>query len=287
MFHEEKLEEFLNIGTYNKFKKDAKIQFKDGSYTDNWFINNRDVILNSDEGTCNLIKKQFYEYKKNSLSVIKKESDLSYKAMLAMIKKAEEFLNCDNLDKFNYNSSVTFKNGDKMYLWYLDNIITINTSQKEVFQKIRKQLEKRNELNKKRKILEYNKRRLYFYKENSLEKFNPKSSIVFKDGYRMGLWYKENRENISISNNPVDELIEEQKNLYYEYEWLKKEFMKCSSKEKFNSYGNERFKSGALMYFFFEVHKEDILLSNDEVSNLIKKQYYEYTDSLNNNKKVK
>ena len=50
-----------------------------------------------------------------------------------------------------------------------------------------------------------------------------------------------------------------QKNLYYEYEWLKKEVMKCRSKEKFNSYGNERFKNVKLAYDFYKNHKDDVV----------------------------
>ena len=75
----------------------------------------------------------------------------SYKYQLMRDRVANEFLECDNLDKFNSDSNLTLKNGLRMYTWYMNNKNLILSSKANVYVLIRKQLEKKKLLDEKKK----------------------------------------------------------------------------------------------------------------------------------------
>lgn len=281
MTYHEKLVEFSNIKTLNKFLYNSNIFFSDGSMVGYWFKKNKDLIMSSKDEFSLLIKKQYEEFISRNDHTIETNSISSYNYQLLRNKVAKEFLEEEDLSKFNHDSNLTLKNGMRMYTWYNYNKSIIETSTREIYVEIRKQLiKKQMQEENKRKLLD-SKKRLLFFKHNNINKFNIDSRITFFDGTDMGKWYQNNEGKISKSNSPIDIEIMKQKDLYDIYVELIEEFVLCPFFDKFNLDGNVRFTSGALMCLFFEKYYDDIMNSSDKYSKMIVEQYNKYKEDNN------
>lgn len=273
MTYEERLLEFSKIKPLEKFAANSCVRFSDGLHTGRWYSKNKEIIDKSEDAISIIIKKQRRQYK-DKLNM--KKGNGSYEYQLMKIRVAKEFLECEDLDKFNPNSNLTLKNGLKMYTWYMNNINLISSSKSEVYILIRKQLEKKKLLDERRKEIDNKKKRIIFSKCHDINKFNPKSNTVFSDGSIMGLWFESNKEEIFKSRLPIDIEIVHQKDLYDSYIDLITEFAKEPSYEKFNPESNIRFISSSLMQPFFESNLNNIINAYDNISLMIINQYNEY-----------
>ena len=276
MSYDKKLIEFSKIDSLRKFAYNSGIVFSDGSSTGYWYRKNKESIEKSMDSVSKLIKEQKKMYIKELNKLKMTDYEATYNYYLLRNRVASEFLACQDLNKFDYNSDLRLKNGLRMYEWYSNNKSVILNSKASIYVEIREQLNEKIKADERRKNLEDNKKRILFYKCNCINKFDPLCKVKFNDGMKMGLWYKNNEEKIINSILPIDIKIKQQKDVYDSYMELIKEFVFNSSLEKFNSEGNIRFTSGALMYLFFEEHINDINNSEDDFSKMIINQYDDY-----------
>ena len=207
-----------------------------------------------------------------------KETSLFYVKVIQDI--ADEFACCKDPKKFDPRSDVRFKNGELMGVWFANNIEKIFSYKRETYESIKQQYK-----NYRRKKTSYDilQRRKYFYlflKIDNLNKFNADSGITFPDGTLAGLWFYYNKEEILNSDDVVCASIKKSYSYYLQFTDLKLEFLHAPN-EKFRFDGCVRFKTGAIMNFWWETYKDCILSSLDEVSIRIKEQF----DYFNNIKK--
>lgn len=273
MTYEERLLEFSKIKTFAKFTVNSLVVFSDNLSVGRWYAKNKHLIENSDDDISITIKMQRRQCM-DELNL--KRGNGSYKYQLMKDRVANEFLECDNLDKFNSDSTLTLKNGLRMYTWYMNNKNLILSSKANVYVLIRNQLEKKKLLDDNKKEIENKKKRILFSKCHDINKFNPKSNTTFNDGSIMGLWFESNKDKIFNSRLPIDVEIVHQKDLYDSYVDLAKEFAEEESYEKFNPDGNMRFISRSLMQPFFECHINNFINAYDKTSLMIMEQYNEY-----------
>lgn len=190
-----------------------------------------------------------------------------------------EFACYPDSKKFDPRSDVRFKNGELMGVWFANNIDKIFSYKKETYELIKQQYKNYRRKKASHDILQ---RRKYFYlflKIDNLNKFNADSGVTFSDGDLAGIWFYCNKNEILSSDDVVCIAIKKQYFNYLEFLDLELEFLHAR-KEKFCLDGCVRFKTGAIMNFWWETYKDDILSSKDEVSIRIKEQF----DCFNNTK---
>lgn len=271
------LKEFVNIQSLNKFSRHSEICFSNGKRTYNWFSKNKKEILNSDEEDCKLIQIQFEEYN----NFIKEDSKRIKEGIFLITKTSEillkEFINIQNIHKFDKDSNIFLSNGMTTYEWFLNNANAIFAEDNELLKQVKGQY---FQAKKNKKIINASKDKYYFYKEKDLYKFNEFSTIELPSKRKSGIWFLQNKEVILSSNNPIDLEIAKQYHSYGIYYALVLEFYYQNDFMKFNETSNIRFKSGALMSEWWEVNKEYVLSSDFFLSVLIKKQYEEYVKNI-------
>lgn len=127
-----------------------------------------------------------------------------------------EFFNITDLDKFNPNSNLKFK--DKTYVksWFsLDKLEEYEGGQYDrIVSEYNEYRKMRKERLKKRHSTVFEKRKLEFIEEQSLEKFSRSSCISFKDGTLMCNWFRTNKKDIFESSDEGLKIIVKQYNSY-------------------------------------------------------------------------
>lgn len=232
-------------------------------------------------------KKVYYMEKKeekNSNNTGIKKNGVSITEINKLMLK--EFLECPDLNKFDPRSRVYFKNGICMGYWFGININRILALKRPECEEIKKQYEKKRRMDKSKRLLYLRKYKYMFFIMKNMDKFNRESNLTFPDGTFVGEWFDDNKNDILSSEDLIDLNIKKQYNEYLAFEDLKKEFLKGDI-EKFNVGGYVRFSTGAIMNFWWECYMDKILLSNDDVSEEIKKQYEAYLSLNKENVKVK
>lgn len=269
--------EFMKIKSLSKFSYNSYITFSDGHSVFNWFNANKEEILNSNDKNCKVIQEQYKIYLKQ---IKERKDEISY-ASLKQTKNsmeiAKEFMNIKDLKKFDKDSNIILSNHISTYEWFTKNVRYVFSSTHEIYQTIKKQY---YDVHLKKKTIDFRKDKYFFYKENKLYKFNEYSNIRLPSNTLSGIWFLENKDNIFKSNAPIDIEIQKQYKKYEIYYSLELEFYYEKNELKFDSFSNIRFKSGALMNFWWETNKERILSSSFFLDNLIKKQYYNYINSI-------
>lgn len=119
----------------------------------------------------------------------------------------------------------------------------------------------------------------------NLDKFNPRSKVLFKDGTPMGYWFGVNMQKIKESKDPLCiEIIKQynkkkQKerfiNMFYSRK-CKYDFVAMDNLDKFSANSKLTFRDGTFVIEWFLKNKEDILSSDNEVDIKIKNQYFNY-----------
>lgn len=119
----------------------------------------------------------------------------------------------------------------------------------------------------------------------NLDKFNPRSNVLFEDGTPMGYWFGMNLRKISESKNPFCiEIIKQYnernkknqlKNSFYlrKYKYI---FLIMDGMDKFSFNSNLRFPDGTFVNEWFLQNKDDILSSDNDIDIIIKKQYFDH-----------
>ncbi len=218
--------------------------------------------------------------KKSSIHFIKTVSNM-----------ANEFASCSDFNKFDPRSNVRFKNGDLMGVWFANNMQKIFSYKGEVSAIIKNQYldyKRCSDYKKEDSSHEVLQRRRYFYlflKTNNINKFNFYSGVTFPDGSLTGVWFYCNKDKIlSSDDDAVCCVIKKQYFNYLQFADLKLQFLHAP-KEKFCFDGCVRFKTGAIMNFWWETYKDDILSSKDEVSIKIKAQFESFNNIYDNENK--
>ncbi len=104
-----KVQEFYLQSGYDKFNKNSKLKFKDGQLMTEWFYDNFDYILSSDNVIATFIKKQYDMF-----------------LCICLLKK--EFIDNPNLEKFDEFSNVRFNSGALMSDFFYSNFKQISNS---------------------------------------------------------------------------------------------------------------------------------------------------------------
>lgn len=270
-----KLEEFANINSHWKFVFSNPFVFSDGSRMHPWYKNNRQEILTSKDPLCIKIQKDFNEYKIISEERERVVRDNSMRATKVKKKTFEEFLEIEDLSKFEYGSDVTFKNGMLACKWFIENQIYIKSSKDPICIEIVKQYNKKKKIDLIKQRIIYKRRKKEFISISDVYKFEEKSDVVFKDGLNTGSWFNINKSEIFKYYDEDDAIIMRQYDEFIDFCNLRKEFINNDSKTKFDYTSSDRFYSGAPTYIWWEYYKDRILKSKNEDDLILQKQFNE------------
>ena len=174
--NEKTLTEFLNNPSLDKFDSRSEEFFKDGINMGYWFGLNMDRIILSENKLCVEIKKQ-YKY---------------------------EFYALKDLNKFNRNNDLTFKDGSKIGKWLKENKRDILSSDALIDKHIKKQYE--NYLKFKRLELEF--------LNAPIDKFSQYKCVKFMSGAIMNFWWECNMDIILSSTDEISNNIRTQYEKY-------------------------------------------------------------------------
>lgn len=274
-----KLIEFAEEKNKNKFHKGNKM----GS----WFHKNIDIIKEMNNQTA---KNVILEYNMSSFNLEQDISIIDSNKTVFEEKLREFFEEKDEYKFMLFSKAPLFKDKTHMGIWFVDNKHIILTSHNYYCEEIKKQYQNYLEREKCMTANEkYENRLVEFCKEEDYNKFKADGKITFADGFSMYIWYFENKEKIDSNNDKICEMIKQQFEHYMKIKdtnraSLKKDlyrrrlllFMQEEDYGKFKRSSFCQFKDGVNMSDWFVIHKNEILNSNDEVSNKIKVQYEEY-----------
>ena len=192
--NEKTLTEFLNNPSLDKFDSRSEEFFKDGINMGYWFGLNMDRIILSENKLCVEIKKQ-YELKKKR----DKSRNIIFKR-----KYKYEFYALKDLNKFNRNNDLTFKDGSKIGKWLKENKRDILLSDALIDKHIKKQYE--NYLKFKRLELEF--------LNAPIDKFSQYKCVKFMSGAIMNFWWECNMDIILSSTDEISNNIRTQYEKY-------------------------------------------------------------------------
>ncbi len=194
LFNNLLIKEFLACPDLNKFNSRSNLFFKNGISMGYWFGKNMDKILRSKNPICIEISKQ-YEKKKKMEELKKKNAFIKYKHMFYVM---------NNLDKFNYNSGLTFPDGMFVSEWFYSNINIILSSDNVIDEQIKKQYNN---------YLDFQKLKMEFLHAD-VQKFDENGCVRFLTGAIMNFWWENNKDKILSSNDSVSLKIKEQYEKY-------------------------------------------------------------------------
>lgn len=207
---ETKIEEFAKEKNADKFMFLSKSPlFKDKTHMGIWFVDNKHIILTSNNCYCEEVKKQYKNYLMYEMNLT---ADEKYE------KRLIEFCKEKDYNKFKNESGIMFSDGKSMPDWYYENEEKIESAndkfspiikaQFKYYTKIKDilKVEKRQEL--------YRRKLLLFMQESDYDKFSQLGFIEFKDGSNMGTWFNRHKSTILNSNDAVSNEIKRQYNEY-------------------------------------------------------------------------
>lgn len=222
---ETKLEEFIKEKNMDKFMFLSKSPlFKDKKRMGIWFVDNKHIILTSNNYYCEEIKKQYKNYLEYEMNLT---TDEKYE------KRLIEFCKEKDYNKFKNDSGITFSDGKSMPGWYYENEEKIESAsdkfsliikaQFKYYTKIKDiiRVEKRQEL--------YKRKLLLFMQESDYDKFSQSGFVEFKDGSNMSTWFNTHKSTILNSNDDISNEIKRQ---YNEYLKTKDEFNSIKKNHK-------------------------------------------------------
>lgn len=281
MLDKEKMIELLEINDNNKFRINGHLKFKCGLRMGFWFQKNKEEILKSNDPLCIKLKEQYQNY----VCEFQRKRKI-YKNVLgaraSYTKRViDEFIKYPSLKKFEECCDITFFDGTNMYKWFAENLIAISRSKSPEHIEIMRQYELYISKKNTKVLLEQRKLKYMFLKEKNIEKFSLDSDILFPNGSLMNRWFNSNVMDIIASNELIDIEIKKQYESYMIFSALREEFLMENDFSKFDEYGNARFSSGAVMYFWWDRYKEEILNSTYYVDKDISNQYLEYQEKIN------
>ena len=159
--------------------------------TGKWFIKNANYLLFSQTPTCLIIKEQYL--KKKRFDEIKRKH-ISRRRKL-------EFIACDNIYKYDKYNSPLFSDKTRMSDWFYIE-----------YPNIKKYKEKTDVLVKNGYFDYYlmYELRMEFLDTPNEEKFEETGIARFTTGAIMYLWWEHYKEEILMSNNPIDIKISKQ-----------------------------------------------------------------------------
>ena len=221
----DKLNEFSKEKDLRKFSHGCKIKFSDGTYMGDWFILNKENIMNANDAVSKIICLQYEKFNLQKKYPEQKK-----------IKKIKEFAEENDLKKFNTHSELKFKDGTHMGNWFNGHRKELLRMDDDLIGTIFKQYEAYKEtmieeINESR-IRIFNQKLEEFSLESNLNKFKYCSNVKFSDGSYMVNWFIYNKERILNSNDELSLKIQEE---YYSYKSLKEEVKKFYSDDSLNN----------------------------------------------------
>ena len=282
---EDRIKEFYNIKNLTKFNSYFynMFLFSDGSKMYSWYKSNKDEIFSRKDFYCEGIRKQYLDYKNRTN--INRQNGMSelYVSIRGETLILEEFLNINDLSKFDSKSQIKLSNGDNSYDWFIKNKNMIFNGERGIHKKIQKQY---LTYKKRKLLLDFKKDELFFVRLNDKLKFDRTSNVVLPSGTTSGTWFDKNKVELEKNNNnPIAKMIMEQYEEYKNIMELLYDFYKEPGLAKFDFDSNARFKSGALMNLFWELWKEEILTKRIYLFEVISNQYDKYLH-INDSKKI-
>ena len=273
---EEKLIEFLDIKSDEKFSESGLACFSNGSSAGSWFYLNKDKIFALNNEFSKRILKEYNIYIEKKEAAIARKKELIKNNVEKFERYCNIFYNIKDDGKYNKDKDVKLVGELLAYDWFNANINRIMRSTYDICNLIKKDYLRYKVDERKAKLIEERKKVYEFFCEKNNNKFQVNSNLKFKDGTLMYKWFLNNIDKIINSNELIYNKIYNQYELYLFYLELKNEFYNHPNLEKYDENSNVRFKSGALMCFFFEQYFNDILNSNTKIDKLIIDDYKKY-----------
>lgn len=193
-----KIIEFESYPSFEKFDPKKNILFKNGESMFDWFIENKNRILNSNDHNFSLISRQYYEYIKQ----------VKTKQLLLERKYKTLFCSIKDLSKFEITSKLTFPDGMSVGIWFFNNENQIRIKKTILDIKIMEQYQVYLDS----KILEKE------FIDADLSKFDLDGCNRFSTGASMNFWWECMMEKILKLNDPISKKIQIQ---YKEYLYFK------------------------------------------------------------------
>lgn len=181
----------------DKFKKDGDVKFQNGIHMATWFYENYRRIISVPYKECKSILAQYEKFKR-----IERQKQKLYEA-----RDRLEFLNEQNIDKFDSTCEIYFESGKNMGKWFVDNKTNILCSAAKVDNDIKKQYEV---------YVNYDLLRYEFYGIDDLSKFAEDSNYRFSSKALMYFWWEINKERILSTKTKINNLIRKQYNNFEE-----------------------------------------------------------------------
>lgn len=296
---QKRLLEFCEIEDLKKFASKDSLKFKDGAATYYWFKKNKKDIYRRKDETSKKIIQQYQEYLEEMELRRKLAPSRKEKSQELFEKRVQEFLEMDDIKKFNNADGLRFKDEALAAIWFSNNRNKILKRSDQSCEKIVEQYEnyikqKEQEREKKEKEI-YQKKLIEFSCETSTSKFNKFSSISFKiDGASMTHWfytYKEQilngkeTENLEIALQYQQYLFDIELNkteqvafeisIVTQKKKMLQEFLNISDMKKFEFDSEIRLSNGDSAGKWFAKNVRFISDSKDSVCIEITKQYEE------------
>lgn len=256
--------EFISIKSSTKYKEN-KMKFNNGQSVYNWFIDNKNEILNKDDELNILIRNQYNLYLLNEEKKRKAKEKESETKVTIYDKRLEEFVNDENLNKFNRRGNVLFKDGASKGLWFMTHKENVLNGTSEYDIKVQEQYKKYKKIDIKEE----------FIKIADESKFDLNcTDIKLSNGVIASVWFNENKNSLFESRTKENLEIKRQYDEYrFSFDDKISEFIKEKDFNKFNCNNRSiKFSDGSIISIWFDNHKQKILLSSYE----IRKQYDKY-----------
>lgn len=265
-FEEKKLE-FENMDL-EKFSQGTKMKFKDGTYTYNWFRNNRRRMEKESDEVSLQILNQYNNY------FIVKNKKTKQETYLRRVREFEKM----NNEKFCIPCSLRFSDGALVSSWFNNYKWKLQIGNDELSKSIMNQFDEWK-ISKYGVILSFEDK-LNEFEKASIEKFDTSSRLKFSDGYFMAAWFRNNRKKIENRNDELSLSIMKQ---YYDCKPLRRliklnfedklnEFERASL-DKFDESKEMKFSDDTYMIIWFRNNKSKIEDRCDDLSKSILKQY--------------
>ena len=273
---ETKLMEFYNQPDLKKFAfKNRDIKFKNGVYMSIWWSNNKEKIMNLKSKVAKETVKQFNEYQR----ICKRKT---------FETSVIEFLECSNMEKYNVQGNVKFKNGSDMGLWFYSHKDRILSSFDKDCIKVKEEYENvyLNSFASMREKQYYDKL-VEFEQEQDLIKFNNnKRTLLFSDGRPKSTWFYSHYDELLNSTDDLSKSVQKQFKEYKKQYGISNkvlfidrinEFIKEENVDKFNPQLRSCFFSdGASMNTWWNNYFKRVFQEYEDLSSIIKKQYESY-----------
>ena len=248
---EEKLIEFANMKSDEKFTESGLAFFSNGARVGNWFYVNKNRIFELNNEISKHILKEYEEFVIKREKEIKRKMELTKQKIERFERNCNLFYNIKDDGKYREDSGIKLIGDQLAYDWFNAYLNRIMGSTLEICKLIIRDYRKYIINEKKAKLIDERKKLHEFFCERNYEKFEINSNIKFKDGTLMYKWFLNNKDKIINSNELICIEIHSQYENYLSYLGLKDEFYKHTNLEKYDEDSNIRFRSGALMNDFF------------------------------------